>query len=74
MLANGYRAQAIARAHEAVGDYAEAMIASPSTREFQQLRRRRNKAEYDDVTIGRADLTADLSHAEAIIQAVREAL
>jgi uncharacterized protein (UPF0332 family) len=74
MLAKGYRVRPIARAHEAVGVYAEAMIASPSTREFQRMRRRRNKAEYDDIVIGRADLTADLAHAEAIIEAVRNAL
>jgi hypothetical protein len=74
MLAAGYRVRAIARSHEAVGIYAEAMIASPSAREFQRMRRRRNTAEYDDIAIGRADLTADLTHAEAIIKAVRTAL
>jgi hypothetical protein len=74
MLAGGYRVRAVAGSHEAVGIYAEAVIASPSTREFQRMRRRRNKAEYDDVVIGRADLTADLAHAEAIIEAVRNAL
>ena len=45
-----------------------------SGREFQRMRRRRNEAEYDDITIGRADLTADLAHTEAIIEAVRNAL
>jgi hypothetical protein len=74
MLAAGYRVRAIAGSHEAVGTYAEAVIASPSAREFQHMRRRRNKAEYDDIAIGRADLTADLAHAEAIIEAVRAAL
>jgi hypothetical protein len=74
MLAAGYRVRGIAGSHEAVGIYAEAVIASPSTREFQRIRRRRNKAEYEDITIGRADLTADLAHSEAIIEAVRIAL
>ncbi len=74
MLANGYRVRAIAGSHEAVGIYAEAMIAGPSAREFQRMCRRRNRAEYDDVAIGRADLTADLAHAEAIIEAVRNTL
>jgi hypothetical protein len=74
MLSLGYRVRAIAAAHEAVGSYAEAMINSPSTSEYQRMRRRRNKAEYDDITIGSADLTADLAHAAAIIQAVRAAL
>jgi len=74
MLSLGYRVRAIAGAHEAVGIYAEAMINSPSTLEYQRIRRRRNKSEYDDITIGQADLTADLTHAQAIVQAVRAAL
>lgn len=74
MLAAGYRVRAIAGSHEAVGIYTEAVIASPSAREFQRMRRRRNKAEYDDIAIGRADLTADLAHADAIIEAVRSAI
>ena len=64
----------VAYAHEAVGIYAEVAIADPSTREFQRMRRRRNRAEYNDVAIGRADLAADLAHAEAIIEAVRNSL
>ncbi|HEU5007860.1 MAG TPA: hypothetical protein VFT67_12860 [Jatrophihabitantaceae bacterium] len=74
MLAIGYRAKPIARAHEAVGDYAEAMIDAPSAAQFHVLRRRRNKAEYDDILVSRADFDADLTHAEAIIDAVRNAL
>lgn len=74
MLANGYRVRPIARAHAAVGVYAEALINSPSASEFQRMRRRRNKSEYEDIMIGRADLAADLAHAEAIIEAVRNAL
>ena len=74
MLSLGYRVRAIAAAHEAVGTYAEAMINSPSTSEYQRIRRRRNKSEYDDTTVGRAELTTDLSHAAAIIHAVRAVL
>jgi hypothetical protein len=74
MLARGYRVRPIARAHEAVGDYAEAMITTPSTAHFHALRRRRNKAEYDDIVVSRTDFDADLAHAEAIIDAVRIAL
>jgi len=74
MLSLGYRVRAIAAAHEAVGIYAEPMINSASTGEYQRIRRRRNKSEYDDITIGTADLTADLAHAAAVIQAVRRAL
>ena len=50
------------------------MISTPSAFELQQVRRRRNKSEYDDIIVGQADLAADLSHAQAIIDAVREAL
>lgn len=74
MLAAGCRVRTVAGSHEAVGIYAEAVLANPSAREFQRMRRRRNKAEYDDVAIGRSDLTADLAHAEAIIKARSNAL
>ena len=74
MLANGYRARPIARAHEVVGDYAEAMLATPSAAQFHALRRRRNKAEYDDIIVSGADFDANLVHAEAIIDAVKTAL
>lgn len=74
MLAEGYRVRAVPGSHEAVGVYAEAVIASPSVREFQRMRRRRNKAEYDDIAIGHADLAADLAHAESIVEFVRSAL
>ena len=74
MLSIGYRVRAVVGAHEAVGTYAEAMINTASAVEFQRMRRRRNKAEYDDVVIGQADLAADLGHAQAILDAVRGAL
>jgi hypothetical protein len=73
-LSIGYRVRAVARAHEAVGTYAEAMISTPSAFEFQRMRRRRNKAEYDDAIVGQVDLAADLGHAQAIIDAVHNAL
>ena len=74
MLSVGARVRDVAGAHEAVGVYAEAMIDTASAFEFQRMRRRRNKSEYDDAVIGRADLDADLGHAQAIIDAVRAAL
>jgi hypothetical protein len=74
MLSVGYRVRAVPRAHEAVGLYAEAVLNTPSASQFQRIRRRRNKAEYDDIIIGRADLEADLAHAQAIIDAVHKAL
>lgn len=40
MLAAGLRVRAANGAHEATGIYAEAMIADPSVREFQRMRRR----------------------------------
>ncbi|HEX8303597.1 MAG TPA: hypothetical protein VF612_01855 [Jatrophihabitans sp.] len=52
MLSLGLRVRGGAGAHEAVGVYAEAMIDTPSAYEFQRMRRRRNKSEYDDVVIG----------------------
>lgn len=70
----GLRVRGVAGAHEAVGVYADALIDTPSAREFQRMRRRRNKSEYDDVMIGRADLDADFEHAQAIIETVRAAL
>jgi hypothetical protein len=74
MLSLGYRVRAVPRAHEAVGLYAEAVLNTPSASQFQRIRRRRNKAEYDDIIIGRPDLEADLAHAQAIIDAVHKAL
>ncbi len=38
------------------------------------MRRGRNKSEYEDITIGRAYLAADLAHAGAIIEAVGDAI
>lgn len=52
----------------------EAMLNTPSASQFQRIRRRRNKAEYDDIIIGRPDLEADHAHAQAIIDAVRKNL
>jgi hypothetical protein len=74
MLSLGYRVRAIAGAHEAPRRLHRGDDRRPSTFEFQRIRRRRTKSEYEDITIGRADLTADLAHAEAIILAVRAAL
>jgi hypothetical protein len=53
MLSLGYRVRAVPRVHEAVGVYAEAMLNTPSASQFQRMRRRRNRAEYDDIIIGR---------------------
>ena len=70
MLAAGLRVRAANGAHQATGIYAEAMIADPSVREFPRMRRRRSKAEYDDVIISLADVQADLVHVTAIVEAI----
>lgn len=74
MLSHGYRVRAVAGAHEATGYYAEAALDVASVREFQRMRRRRNKSEYDDAPIGRSELSADLEHADAIVRAVAHQL
>lgn len=76
MLANGLRAPARPGAHEAVGIYALDRVPDPtgSVSEFQQLRRRRNKSEYDDIYFGRLDVEVDLQHARNIVAAVGASL
>lgn len=73
MLANGLRAPARTGAHEVVGIYAEEAIPDPtgSVTEFQKMRRRRNKSEYDNIVLGRQDVEADLHHASNIAAAVK---
>ncbi len=73
MLAHGLRAKATARAHEAVGIYAEERVIDPtgSIRAFQGIRRRRNKSEYEDMSLGEQDVLADLAHTRNIVAAVR---
>lgn len=70
MLAAGLRIPARPRAHEVAGIYAEATIAASAVREFQRMRRTRNKAEYDDIVMGAAELTADLAHVTEIVAAI----
>ena len=73
MLANGLRAPARLGAHDAVGSYAEEVIPDPtgSITEFQRMRRRRNKGEYDNLVLGRQDVEVDLRHARNIVAAVK---
>lgn len=76
MLANGLRAGMSAGAHAAVGIYALERVpdVTGSVREFQRLRRRRNKSEYEDLFFGAQDVTTDLQHATNIVRAVRASL
>ncbi len=72
MLANGLRVPAKPGAHETVGLYAAEKVPDPtgSVQEFQRMRRRRNKSEYDDIVLGAQDVAADLVHAGHIVEAV----
>jgi RecA/RadA recombinase len=76
MLANGFRVPAKPGAHEAVGIYAVNVLTDPSgsVSQFQRLRRRRNKSEYDDIIVGRQDVENDLQHARDLVAAVRALL
>jgi RecA/RadA recombinase len=76
MLANGFRVPAKPGAHEAVGIYAVNVLTDPSgsVSQFQRLRRRRNKSEYDDIIVGRQDVENDLQHARDEVAAVRALL
>lgn len=72
MLAHGLRATARARAHEAVGQYAAERVPDPSgsVATFDQLRRRRNRSEYQDAVLGDQDVLTDLAFARGIVDAV----
>jgi hypothetical protein len=76
MLAYGLRAPSGVGAHEAVGIYAIERIpdATGSVAQYQRLRRTRNRSEYNDFILGRAQIEADLRHATNIVAAVRAAL
>lgn len=76
MLAHGLRAGAAQGAHTAVGIYALEAIPDPSRSvlEFQRMRRRRNKSEYDDMVIGNQDVATDLEHARNIVESVKASL
>lgn len=76
MLANGLRVRSAQGAHMAVGDYAVERIpdGTGSMHEFQRIRRRRNRSEYDDLVLGTQDVAADLQHAEQIVAAVQASI
>jgi hypothetical protein len=73
MAANGYRARSN-RAHAAVVAYAEEALAGHADAHalsgFDRMRRLRNRTEYGAVTLGRAQVAADLVRARTIVEAV----
>jgi len=75
MSANGYRARADRPgAHAAVVDYAREALAgvasSQALERLDRMRRLRNRAEYGGVTLGRAQVVADLEQSIEIVRAV----
>lgn len=76
MLAHGLRVPARPGAHEVVGWYGAERVPDPtgSIHEFQRLRKRRNRSEYDDTVFGDRDVATDLDHARDIVAAVKALL
>ncbi|MFN8123068.1 MAG: HEPN domain-containing protein [Thermoleophilia bacterium] len=77
MLAVGYRPRARPGAHQAVTRYAAAVLGSgrhaAAVRQFDRMRRDRNRSEYESLWLERAAVDADLAHAVAIAEAVEDA-
>ena len=76
MLAAGYRAKSDRPgAHAAVVLYAEEALAGEADADalasFDQMRRTRNRSEYGALSVSASQLQADLTHARAIVAAVR---
>ena len=76
LLANGLCVPAKPGVPEAVGIYAVSRLTDPagSVGQFQRLRRRRDKSEYDDSVVGRQDVETELQHARDVVTAVRASL
>jgi hypothetical protein len=56
-------------AHDATARYASAMLGGDA-RQFDRMRRNRNRSEYGVWEVGRSTLEADLEHARRIVLAV----
>ena len=78
MQANGYRVTNRTGAHQAVGLYAEATIATgnakPHVDAFDRMRQIRNRSEYGSQIIGQQMLSTDLDHAREIVATVESSL
>lgn len=61
-------------AHVIVARYAEGAVDAPEARHLDRMRRTRNRAEYDALEVGQAQVAADLEHARAIVDAVTREL
>jgi len=78
MEANGYRPTNRPGAHQTVGMYGEATVATGEARShvlaFDRLRQVRNRSEYGSQIIGQQMLTAAREHARQIVVAVQASL
>jgi hypothetical protein len=78
MTAHGYRATNRQGAHEATVLYARDQLATPADRvhwtRLDEMRRIRNRAEYQTAPVAEMLLESDLTHARAIVAAVRTTL
>lgn len=69
MLAHGYRPTNAPGAHAAAAIYASSVL---DAREFDRMRRSRNRSEYGTTHLGKRVLETDLEHAAAIVARVEE--
>lgn len=74
MRANGLRVGPGEGAHARIGEYALAAFDDAALaehlREFDRIRRLRNRSQYDALLVDRADVAFALDHARAIVAAV----
>ena len=78
MRAKGFRARTRGGAHYQTGRYALAALdglgVTEHLRAFEDLRRLRNKSEYDAVLVDEPDALEAAVHARAVVEAVRREL
>lgn len=78
MLARGLRIANRPGAHETAGRYARASIGDgemeASVRQFDRMRRTRNRSEYELTFLAAREIAKDLAHARRIVQAVERDL
>lgn len=74
MLAAGLRARNAPGAHEATARYAALALDDPAATELDRMRRFRNRIEYGATHFSRDQVSHDLAHARAIVEAVGRSL